>query len=156
MFAGLGLALFVSILVVLIHYESLRLISALSFRAPGRPRLKILYVILSVLLVHVAEALVYAGGFALGAEVFHLGRFEGAMPPESFFQYAYFSLETYTTQSVGDLYPVGALRILASFEPLVGLILISWSASLTFVAMRRYWRMGPEAHPGSSTKGKPG
>jgi hypothetical protein len=30
---------------------------------------------------------------------------------------------------------------MASLEPLVGLILIGWSTSLTFVLMRRYWRV---------------
>ncbi len=32
---------------------------------------------------------------------------------------------------------------MASLEPLVGLMMIGWSTSLTFVLMRRYWRLTP-------------
>lgn len=142
-FEGLALALCVSFLAVIIHYESLRLISMTSIEKRGYHRTRILMVILGVIAAHLVEAGVYAVGFWLGVEFLGLGRFAGS-PPENAFQYYYFALETYTTQSVGDLYPVGGLRILAAIEPLVGLILISWSASLTFVAMRRYWRRGSD------------
>jgi hypothetical protein len=138
---GLVLALLVSCLAVLIHYEALRRISVSVIDRPGASRLRILLVIFGVLAAHVFEAGLFAGGFWLGAEVLHFGRFVGAAPRDAF-QYYSFALETYTTQSVGDLYPVGGLRLLASVEPLVGLILIGWSTSLTFMAMRRDWRKG--------------
>ncbi len=35
--------------------------------------------------------------------------------------------------------PVGALRLMTSLEAVVGLVLITWSASFTFLQMRRYW-----------------
>ncbi|MGT2492638.1 ion channel [Cupriavidus basilensis] len=56
--------------------------------------------------------------------------------------YFYFSLETFTTQSLGDISPVGATRLIASIEPLVGLILIGWSTSFTYIIMRRDWQTG--------------
>jgi hypothetical protein len=98
-----------------------------------------LAVIFGVLAAHALEAGLFAIGFWLGAEVLHFGRFVGRAPTDVF-QYYSFALETYTTQSVGDLYPVGGLRLLASLEPLVGLILIGWSTSLTFMVMARDWR----------------
>ena len=139
---GLAFAIVTSFLVVLMHYESLRLISVVSDEAPLTPRLKMLTVIIGVLAAHMIEAGVYAIAFWLGAEVFKFGHFVGHVPSDPF-QYYYFALETYTTQSVGDLYPVSGLRVLASLEPLVGLILIGWSTSLTFFLMRRYWRATP-------------
>lgn len=143
---GLLLALLVSFLAVLIHYEALRWISVFVVDQPNASRLRILAVIFGVLAAHALEAGLFAVGFWLGAEVLHFGRFMGAAPRGAF-QYYSFALETYTTQSVGDLYPIGGLRLLASVEPLVGLILIGWSTSLTFIAMRRYWRKGL-ARPG--------
>ncbi|HZZ31798.1 MAG TPA: potassium transporter Kef [Phenylobacterium sp.] len=139
---GLGLALAFSFLAVLIHYEALGLISIVTVNAPVSPRLKMLGVIFAVVIAHMAEAGVYAVAFWLGAAVMHIGRFVGDAPRDAF-QYYYFALETYTTQSVGDRYPVGGLRVVASLEPLVGLILIGWSTSFSFVVMRRYWRLKP-------------
>jgi hypothetical protein len=139
---GLAFAAVTSFLVVLIHFEGLRLISAAADRAPLTPRLKMLVVILGVVAAHMFEAGVFAMGYWLGVEVLHFGRFMGDAPRNAF-QYYYFALETYTTESVGDLYPVGGLRLMASLEPLVGLILIGWSTSLTFILMRRYWRVTP-------------
>jgi hypothetical protein len=139
---GLAFAILTSFLIVLIHYEGLRLISAIAQQAPLSPRLKMLVVIMGVVMAHMIEAGVFAIGFWLGAEVLGFGHFVGHVPSNDF-QYYYFALETYTTQSVGDLYPVGGLRVMASLEPLVGLILIGWSTSLTFILMRRYWRVTP-------------
>ncbi len=127
---------------MLIHYESLGLVTGLASRSALSPRFKMLAVIFGILLAHMVEAAVFAVGFFVGAEVLHIGRFIGAAPQNAF-QYYYFALETYTTQSVGDLYPVGGLRMMASLEPLVGLMLIGWSTSLTFLLMRRYWRITP-------------
>jgi hypothetical protein len=139
---GLAMALVLSFACVLIHYEGLGVVSAVATRAPFSPRLKMLVVISGVIVAHMIEAGVFAAGFWLGAQRLHIGRFVGYAPKNAF-QYYYFALETYTTQSVGDLYPVGGLRVLASLEPLVGLILIGWSTSFTFLVMRRYWRLRP-------------
>ncbi|MBO9706638.1 MAG: potassium transporter Kef [Caulobacter sp.] len=138
---GLMLALIVSCLAVLVHYEALRWISAWVVDRPGASRVRVLTVIFGVLAAHAVEAGLFAVGFWLGADVLCFGRFVGRAPSDVF-QYYSFALETYTTQSVGDLYPVGGLRLLASVEPLVGLILIGWSTTLTFMAMRRDWRSG--------------
>jgi len=150
---GLAFAIVTSFLIVLIHYEGLRLISIVAEQAPLTPRLKMLIVILGVVAAHMIEAGVFAIGFWLGAEVLAFGRFVGHVPTDAF-QYYYFALETYTTQSVGDLYPVGGLRVMASLEPLVGLILIGWSTSLTFVLMRRYWRVTPTSGA-AARRGRP-
>jgi len=53
--------------------------------------------------------------------------------------YLYFSATTYTSLGVGDIFPVGALRILTAFEALNGLILITWSAAFTYFGVQRMW-----------------
>lgn len=108
-----------------------------------------LTVIFGVVGAQMTEAGVFAVGYWLGAEIFHFGRFVGDVPRNAF-QYYYFALETYTTRSVADLYPIGGLRVMASLKPLIGLILIGWSTSLTFVLMRRYWRYSPLARRGGA------
>lgn len=135
---GLCLAILVSCLAVLIHYEALRLISITLVDRSGVSRLRVLSVIFGLLAAHALEAGLFAVGFWLGADVLHFGRFVGRTPADVF-QFYSFALETYTTQSVGDVYPVGGLRLLASLEPLVGLILIGWSTSLTFMVMAKDW-----------------
>jgi len=148
--SGLIAAVGVSLLAVLVHYESLRAISYGAEHAPGPRRLRILVLILAVLFAHASEAGLFAIVYWLGAGPLHFGRFLGDAPVTAF-QFYYFALETYTTQSVGDLYPVGGLRVVASLEPLVGLLLVGWSTSLTYVAMRRFWGLddGPSNLAGS-------
>ncbi len=113
---GLAFAVVTSFLIVLIHYEGLRLVSHLAETAPLRPRLKMLVVIMGVLAAHMIEAGVYGVGYWLGADILHFGRFVGDRPT-TVFQFYYFALETYTTQSVGDTYPVGGLRSWRAWSP---------------------------------------
>ena len=48
--------------------------------------------------------------------------------------------EIYTSLGFGDLYPTGWIRLIAGVECLNGLILIGWSSSFTYLAMRRFWQ----------------
>ena len=51
----------------------------------------------------------------------------------------YFSLVTYTSLGYGDIAPLGPARLLAGIESLIGLGLIAWSASFTYLEMQRHW-----------------
>lgn len=140
-----------TVAVVGIHYEALRLLSGLHPRRwSGRVNIGVL--IVCIIVVHCLEAMVFALGFWFADNVLGLGWLAGSTAPgmptrhgqPSLLVYAYFALETFTTQSLGDLSPVGATRLIASIEPLVGLILIGWSASFTYVMMRRDWLLDEE------------
>lgn len=126
---------------VMIHYQALRLLSVGQASPRLSRQLKILLVIFGLIIAHVLEAGLFAGGYWVGDHVLDLGAFVGvsAMTASQLF---FFSIETFTTQGVGDVYPVGALRLVASLEPLAGLILIGWSGSFTFLAMGLDWRLG--------------
>lgn len=132
-----GLTAVLTVICVAIHYEALRAISAFH---PKRwhGRVGVSGIIVCLIIAHCFEALVFGVGYWLGAEVLHLGIFVGPAHVSPFV-YAYFSLETFTTQSLGNVYPTGPLRLTAAMEPLVGLILIGWSTSFTFLAMQRNW-----------------
>ena len=126
---------------VFLHYQGLSWIDRRAERAVQLGASRLYFIVLAVLAVHVGEILVYAGGFALGAGA-GLGRLEGAAAPElphlSFYVFA--SGEIYTSLGFGDLYPTGWLRLIAGVECLNGLILIGWSSSFTYLAMRRFWQ----------------
>ena len=49
------------------------------------------------------------------------------------------ALNIFSSLGYGDVIPQGALRALAGFEALNGLLLIGWTASFLFVEMQRFW-----------------
>jgi Ion channel len=130
-------------LAVLVHYEGLIVLSRRIQHLHGRQRIKVLYAILTVLALHVGEIWLFGavlwlllqwpdcGFVALSA---HAGGQTG------FFDAVYLSAITFTTVGFGDLAPVGPIRFLSGTEALTGFVLITWSASFTFLEMERYWR----------------
>jgi hypothetical protein len=63
-----------------------------------------------------------------------------AAGPLGLFDSVYFSAMTYSTVGYGDVLPLGPVRLLAGTEGLIGLVLIGWSASFTYIEMERFWR----------------
>jgi hypothetical protein len=51
----------------------------------------------------------------------------------------YFSTTMYTTLGIGDIWATGPIRIVAGIESLTGLVLITWTASFSYLAMERFW-----------------
>lgn len=126
-------------LTVLVHYESLRLITdQLIPRLRLHPRHEMVYVIFGVFLAHTIEVWLFAGCYELLVRA-GIGRFYGHVDG-SYLDYLYFSAVTYTSLGFGDVYVFGALRLLAGVEALCGLLMIGWSASYTYLSMERLWR----------------
>ena len=50
----------------------------------------------------------------------------------SFINYVYYSASVYTALGFGDVYPLGLLKIAAAIQPIFGLAMIAFSASLIF------------------------
>jgi Ion channel len=132
------LACLLFVVTILTDYECLRLISSLIARQDGVPRHKLLFVLFGALAAHIVEIALYGGGYWFAEMVIHAGHFSGS-PVLGTADYFYFSAEAYTSLGIGDLYPLGNLRLLAGMETLNGLLLIGWSTSYTFVAMTRFW-----------------
>jgi hypothetical protein len=123
---------------VLIHYEVLRITGKLLPGLPIWARQRVLVVIFACLIAHILEIGIYAAAYAvlLRFPVFGSisGLFEGTVT-----DYLYFSLTSYTTLGIGDVHPVGPIRLIAGLEALNGFLLITWSASFTYLMMQRYW-----------------
>lgn len=125
---------------VMTHFEALGVLSTWQRRPNVSGHGKILVVIFGLIAAHALEAMLFAIGYWFGERVLHLGTFVGAARM-GLGQFFYFSIEAFTTQGIGDVYPVGPLRLVASLEPLAGLMLIGWSTSFTFVMMGLDWRV---------------
>ena len=123
---------------VFTHYEAFRIIAG-RMRAIGEPeRRLVLEVVVIALCAHLIEIAVFALGYFLADVGFGLGEFAGVRRASAI-DYVYFSLETYTSLGFGDIYPTGVMRLLAGMECLIGLIMIGWSTSFTYLSMRRIW-----------------
>ncbi len=97
-----------------------------------------LIVMLGLLAVHMIEIILFALGYMIMQHSLGLGsitHLDKANP----FDYIYYSSVVYTTVGFGDLLPIGATRMLSAAEGLVGLAMITWSASFTFLAMKHFW-----------------
>jgi len=120
------------------HYEVLRLLSVYVPRIRIRPRARLLVILFATFSGHLLEISFYALAYFFLKDHFDLGNFGGKFV-DNFPSYLYFSAETYTTIGLGDIYPLGPLRLITGIEALNGLLLIGWSASFTYLAMQKFW-----------------
>ena len=129
-----------SLATLVMHEVGLLGIGTLAGRvAEGRGRLVVLAAAAGILVLHLAEIGLYTTVIALATNVLHLGHLVGDVDG-SRLELLYFSAETYTSLGFGDIIPTGPMRLIASFEPLNGLILLGWSASFLHLEVTRYWR----------------
>ena len=113
---------------VCLHYEMLATLSRYLDRFFGR--VKVLIMLICVMVLHILEILIFACVYWLMALEPNFGEI---VDLESGADYIYYSSIVYTTVGFGDLYPVGPLRIVTALESLIGLVLITWSATYIFV-----------------------
>ena len=134
----------VTLLCVFVHYEAMSNTSRL-LTGPGIPRrVRIVALILTMLVAHVVEVWIFGLTYWWLDQWPQLGILPGPFH-DGALDFIYFSVVTYTTLGFGDIIPTGPIRILAGSEALVGLALITWSASFAFLEMQRDWS---EFHPG--------
>ncbi|HEX7031341.1 MAG TPA: ion channel [Gammaproteobacteria bacterium] len=123
---------------VVIHHEAL---NALYRRLPTlgrRPRRRMFLLSGAILAVHTVEIWLFAAAYWILLAPLELGGWAGKAPPDMF-NLIYFSAAAYTTAGWGDVVVEGPVRILAGMESLLGLVLITWSASFTFWELKRSW-----------------
>jgi Ion channel len=134
-------AILVTALVVVIHYEGLHwLARRYSGRAPDRDRGGMLRIMFALLVLHIVEIWCYGIAYWLLLMMPGTGSVHGEHGIDNLFDAIYLSATIYTTLGLGDLAPVGAIRMLSGLESLTGFLLITWSASFTYLEMSRYWR----------------
>lgn len=123
-----------------LHYEVLE---RLNFSMPRwrrvPPRLRILSLMVILIGLHVAEIWIFGTGLFWAQHNFALGTISGTDRLQ-LLDAVYLSATTYSTLGYGDLVPQGPIQFLLGTEALVGLLMITWSASFTYLEMQRYWR----------------
>lgn len=143
---GHAVAVLLSLLLVaatvIIHYEFLRLTSALTGRLSIPGRAQILVIITMVFVAHLFEIGLYMAAYLACENWWGLGDIHGDTEG-GLIDHFYFSITTFTTLGFGDLQPRGPVRVIAGFESLNGLVLIGWSASFTYLSMERFWQDQP-------------
>ena len=140
MIPAIVLSLVLTSVSTLLHYECLKLLSDLLPRAALiKTRAKVLAAIGGAMASHLVQIMFFAGAYFLLRDKFGLGGFGGKFA-DTFTSFVYFSSETYTALGLGDIYPSGSLRLVTGIEALTGLLMISWTASFTYLEMRRYWK----------------
>ena len=126
------------LLCVVMHYEFLHYWPKLDKFISNKPRGRILRLALCLILLHSIEIIIFGLGFwSLGDSNSFI-----YLSGENTFSLAdciYYASAVYTTVGFGDIVPLGPLRFLTGLEGLVGFLLITWSASFTFLEMQRYW-----------------
>lgn len=127
-----------AVLCILIHYEGLVVLAKTHDRKRRHERTKVLQSILSLLFLHVVEIWIFGIALWLLLRWPECGSLSAETP--HLLDAVYFSALTFSTVGAADLVPVGPIRFLAGTEPLCGLVLITWSASFTYVEMERFWR----------------
>ncbi len=123
---------------VVIHYEFLRMTSALANGLMIQRRVRILFVLAGVLMAHLSEVSLYAVAYYACEHWGSMGKIDGQLEG-GLIDYFYLSITTFTTLGIGDVHPRGALRTIAGVESLNGLVLIGWSASFTYLSMEQFW-----------------
>ena len=130
-------------LAVGLHYEVLRGSVIYLPKLTQRRRRRVVVLIFVILLTHAAETWIFAFGYygLLKHEIF--GLISGDVRIETLLDHVYFSAMVYTTVGFGDMVPDGPIRFMTGMEAVTGLVLITWSASFTFLEMQRDWPAPP-------------
>lgn len=126
-------------LCVLLHYEGLRLMSDYIPKPRRHHRKRVILLIFCLLTMHVVEIWLFGIGYYVLLSYADVGQLAG-MATVNLFDCIYYSAMCYTTIGFGDIVPRGAIRLLTGMEGVVGLLMITWSASYTYVVMLETWK----------------
>jgi hypothetical protein len=123
---------------VFLHAFALRALYRRLAHTPINHSLRMGLMVHALFLLHCTEVMLFAAAFYAGVEYLHLGQLKGEFNGH-FREYIYFSLVSYTSLGLGDVYPYGPVRLLTGIEALTGLMMIGWSASFSYFCMSRLW-----------------
>lgn len=124
---------------VLVHYEALSWLSVTLPKLHVQRRPRVLLLIFAILFVHSVEIFLFALAYFFLLQDPSYGALVG-IGDLTLIDCGYYSAVVFTTLGLGDITPHGAIRILTGPQSLAGFVLITWSASFTFIEMQSFWK----------------
>ena len=124
------------VLCVGVHYEGLRIAYRMVANLDHPHRLRVAIGVLVALFAHMLEVLLFAFAWMW---LIQTGFAELSLAHPDFEDALYFSFSTYSSLGYGDIVPIGNARLLAGVEAVLGLVMIAWTASFTYLEMRENW-----------------
>jgi len=122
----------------MIHYAILSWLSGNIRRIVKRRRPRVLFTVGMALLGHIAQIWLFGVAYAAMLQFPAMG-YLSQLPDPGLLDCVYFSATIFTTLGFGDLTPRGPISFLVGMESLSGFMLITWSASFTYLEMHRNW-----------------
>lgn len=133
------IALIMIVATTLVHYEVLQICEKMIPKILWlHGRIRIVVIVLGAFIGHVIAIWMYAVCYYLMIKL-GLGGLAGVFTG-AYEEYLYYSTVSYTSLGLGDMFPTGALTFLTGVEALNGLVLITWSASYTYLYMSKFWK----------------
>ena len=134
---GSGLAAAFSLLAasIVLHYKTMIWTRSWLSQSGTRRRSGALLGMATMIGAQLVSVLLYAIAYLVLGEAGGVGSLEGEIQG-GFMDPLYFSLMSYTTLGVGDIYPLGGFRIISGIEALNGFALIGWTASFAYSLLR--------------------
>lgn len=135
------------LITVSLHYEVIRLVSDKVMPWTQKhihslhSRRVIGVAIAALMLGHIAEIWLFAFAMQEMVRFPELGALQGGTGHE-WSDFLYLSSVNYTSLGDNELHIVGPARAMASSETLVGMMMIAWSASFTYLSMEKVWKKG--------------
>ena len=121
------------------HYEGLNWLARRLAHREGPRRPRVLYAVLGAVGLHIAEIWIFGLGIWALLHLPDAGAIVG-VGTSPLLDAIYLSAVTFTTVGFGDLAPSGPIRFVIGTEALLGFVLLTWSASFTYLEMEKNWR----------------
>lgn len=136
-FIAAGISLGLILLCTAVFYEVLAHIWVNLPRFEGHRRTQILGTILATFVAHTACVWLFGGVYYLLDRSFQFGSL-GGNTGHGLMDYVYFSAVSYSSLGLGDVYPTGGLQLLVGVEALLGLVMIGWTVTFTYIVTEKY------------------
>lgn len=131
-------------------YEILRYIWRMIPRMTAHPRLRVFSIVPLAFIGHILNIWIFGFVYFM-MHTTGFGTLTGTdiasgKTPLDIFECLYFSAATYTTLGLGDVMPIGSIRMITGVESLTGFLLIGWTVSFTYLAMEKFWELPHKHH----------
>jgi hypothetical protein len=122
---------------VMVMFEIMARVWAILPRLEGRLRIQILFTMLASFVGHTICVWLFGLTYYALDKYLDFGTLGGNITHE-LLEYVYFSSVSYSSLGLGDVYPTEGLQLLVGVEAILGLILIGWTITFTYLVTEKY------------------